>query len=80
VNTCRLCKKAEYKTPNENLIKYGVRHYVHLSCALTKWGNTFLDGLHDHQIGQLPFMVLDRFDGALEYAQQRLAKLKGTKS
>lgn len=80
MNSCRLCKKADYETPLENLIKYSVRHYVHLSCALAKWGNSFLDRLHDHQIEQLPFLVLTRFEGAMAYAEDRLAKLRGTKS
>ena len=80
MNSCRLCKLAEYQTPLEKLVKYSVRHNAHLSCALEKWGVTFLDRLHGHQIEQLPFMVLNRFEGALAYAQQRLAQLKGTKN
>lgn len=80
MTTCRLCNKADFETPHEKLVKYSVRHYAHLSCALTKWGNSFLDRLHGHQLEQLSFMVLNRHDGALAYAQERLAQLKGTKS
>jgi hypothetical protein len=45
---------------SEDLVKYGVRHYAHLSCALTKWGEPFLDRLHVHQLGQLSWMVLSQ--------------------
>jgi hypothetical protein len=56
-NTCRLCKKSTYESP-ENLVKYAVRHHAHLSCALTKWGEAFFDRLHPHQLGQPSFMTL----------------------
>jgi hypothetical protein len=69
VNTCRLCKKAGYETA-EPRIKYSVRHYVHGSCGLNKWGAEFLDKLHPSKLGKLPVLVL-RDCGLEEEARKR---------
>lgn len=74
LQTCRLCKLSNYES-KESLVKYGVRHNAHLSCALTKFGGAFLDRLHSHQIAQLPFMILKEH-GLLEEARRRVAIAK----
>ncbi len=78
LQTCRLCKKTNYDT-SEKLVKYGVRHSAHLTCALTKWGRPFLDRLSDHQVAQLSYMILQRF-GLLDSVRSRVERTSSRKN
>lgn len=60
IETCRLCKLSNYETP-EPLAKYSVRHYAHFSCGLKRWGADFLNKLPLHEIGQIPYRLVDEF-------------------
>lgn len=69
IETCRLCKKTNYDGP-EPLFKYGVRHYVHASCGLEKWGEKFLDMIPAWQLQHLPYGPLVKH-GLLEKVEER---------
>jgi hypothetical protein len=71
--TCRICKKSNYET-TERLFRYGVRHYVHGSCGLSKWGVSFLDKLFPADWDKLPFGPLKQL-GLLEAVTERVKKL-----
>ena len=68
MSTCRLCKKQDGR-----MFKYEVRHYAHAHCALAKWDVKFLDMIPAHEIGNLPYSVLEHY-GMLEEAMRRHAK------
>lgn len=62
LQTCRLCKKSNFETPYEAIVKYGVRHYAHFACGLKRWGAEFLDRIPQHQIGLIPFRLVDEYN------------------
>lgn len=66
-NKCRLCASHDQNF----LVKYGVRHYAHLQCALAKWGVSFFDRLTPWQISRLPWWPLKQA-GLLEEARRRM--------
>jgi len=78
LQTCRICKQSNYES-SEPQIKYGVRHYAHLTCALTKWGEAFFDRLSVFQLQQLPFVTLQRFS-LLDNVRARLKKIEEKKA
>ncbi len=61
--TCRVCKKQEpeYQDGLVNLWKYGVRHYAHADCGLTKWGLDFINKFSSWQLESFPAPVAARF-------------------
>jgi hypothetical protein len=69
--TCQFCKESDSQ---DNLVKYGVRHYAHFKCYLDA-GKT-LDTLHAWQVGKFPFFLL-RDRGLLDEAEViKAAKIK----
>jgi len=58
MNSCRLCKLADYESA-EPLFKYSVRHYVHASCGLDRWGIEFLFMIPRHEVGSIPYRLLE---------------------
>ena len=60
MNTCRFCKLANFEH-SEALMKYGVRHYAHMSCGLNKFGAEFLKMIPAHQIGLIPYKLVDQY-------------------
>jgi hypothetical protein len=63
----RTCKFCQESASQDDLIKYGVRHYAHFKCYLDA-GKT-LDALHAWEIGKFPYALL-RDRGLLEQAKQ----------
>jgi hypothetical protein len=59
VQTCRACKLTNYEH-SEPLLKYGVRHYMHGSCGINRFGPKFLDMIPRHQITQLPYRLVQQ--------------------
>jgi hypothetical protein len=58
-STCRFCGKSEFDY--DGMVKYSVRHYAHFRCFLeNKGANGFLD-LHDWQIVEFPYRLLEEF-------------------
>lgn len=74
IQTCRICKKTSRETP-ESLVKYGVRHYAHLSCALAKFGEPFLSRLSLTALEGLSFRVLNQHN-LLDAARARAKELR----
>jgi hypothetical protein len=62
MSTCRFCK--DY---SGEMFRYGPRHNAHAKCGLDRFSADFIDKLHPHQVGQLPFMLLKE-RGLLEKA------------
>jgi hypothetical protein len=54
------------------LIKYGVRHYAHADCALTRWGASFFDRLPDWPLKRFPVLSAERA-GLLPALEQAIA-------
>jgi hypothetical protein len=71
--TCRLCDKPQ---ESERLIKYGVRHYAHPSCALTRWGAAFFDRLSLHELENFPALMAEHFKVFPELLRATEAKYK----
>jgi hypothetical protein len=71
LNTCRLCGKSELGRYSTNLVKYGVRHYVHAECGLKKWGAAFLDKIPQYEIGHLPYRAV-KAAGLMAEVERRL--------
>jgi hypothetical protein len=69
-NRCRLCE-----VTTGDLVKYGIRHYAHAECALTKWGSLFFNKLTQHQCEQFPALVAHRHK-LLPALEARIARLK----
>lgn len=57
MSTCRLCSERR-----GHLIKYGVRHYSHAECALSRWGADFFDMLSQWQLEQFPVMAAAKYN------------------
>lgn len=56
--TCRMCKKASYESP-EGMVRFGIRHWTHWTCGIAKWGFLpFMERLHDGQIAAIPNSVV----------------------
>ena len=53
MQTCRFCKSWK---DEDQMVKYGVRHYAHFACYLD--AGKLLEDLHDWQILQFPRRVL----------------------
>ena len=70
MSTCRFCHGWQ-----GDMVKYGVRHYAHLGCALDKLGSDFLDRLTTWQLGQLSFMDLSK-RGLLGHVRGLIARRK----
>jgi hypothetical protein len=70
--TCRVCKK---QSEDRKLVKYGVRHYAHPACFLTKFGSDGFKKLALTPLEQFPVMVADGF-GVLPELKERLSYLK----
>lgn len=50
ITTCRFCQKTNFEAPNLMMLKYGVRHWAHLICAIEHIGATdFLEKLSPYQ-------------------------------
>jgi hypothetical protein len=61
MTTCRVCGEgASLERARGKLIKYGVRHYAHADCALTRWGASFFDRLRDWPLKRFPAMNAER--------------------
>lgn len=69
MQTCRFCKSWKHE---DQMVKYGVRHYAHFDCYLDAGKD--IENLHDWQIVKFPHrMLLDRGLGAIaEVAQLRI--------
>lgn len=52
--TCRLCSDTETWRP---MFRYGIRHYCHAECGLRKFGDSFIEKIPQHEIGNLPYRV-----------------------
>jgi hypothetical protein len=63
MQTCRFCKSWKNE---DQMVKYGVRHYAHFTCYLD--GGKALDDLHAWQVSQFPFRLLKK-RGLLEKAR-----------
>lgn len=59
--TCRLCKGYDDAS---RLLKYGTRHYAHPRCYFA--AGRSIDGLHEWQIRNIPYLVLKEF-GVLKH-------------
>jgi hypothetical protein len=62
MNTCRFCKNHD----QDQLVKYGVRHYAHAKCGLKAMGAAFFDRLTPWQATQFPYFAAK--DAGLEQA------------
>lgn len=54
--TCRFCG---VQGERRNFVKYGVRHHAHHECYLG--AGKKLDALHDWQVLQFPYRILQKF-------------------
>ncbi|MBV9180215.1 MAG: hypothetical protein JO356_02800 [Acidobacteria bacterium] len=55
------------------MVRYSVRHWCHVSCGIERWGvDAFLAKLTPYQINQLPAVILNRYPGAIEKANELL--------
>lgn len=74
MNTCRLCRDW-----HGTLVKYGVRHYAHPECALTRWGAAFFEKLSPWQLRQFPVLVAHKHNVLLAL-EEGIAKFRETQS
>lgn len=65
METCRLCHKWDGQ-----MVKYSVRHNVHIECALKKWGPGFFKCLKSHALIYLPFLPIKDAGYEKEYLQE----------
>lgn len=70
--TCRVCEK---RGEDRKFVKYGVRHYAHPACFLTKFGSQGFKRLTLMELGRFPVAVADGF-GVLSELKERRAYLK----
>ena len=63
MQTCRFCKSWK---DEDQMVKYGVRHYAHFACYLDA-GKSLAD-LHDWQVSTFPYKLLKE-RGLLEQAR-----------
>jgi hypothetical protein len=57
LQTCRFCGKDDF----DGMVKYGVRHHAHFRCFLeAKGANGYLN-LHDWQMVEFPYKLLEEF-------------------
>lgn len=74
MQTCRFCKS--WKREND-MIKYGVRHYAHFECYVD--AGKHLRKLHGWQVRQFPKPLLERF-GLLDEAKAVIARDDATEA
>ena len=75
MSTCRVCGEYTEHGPLGPMIKYGVRHYAHATCAMNKWGIRFFDRLTDWQVTKFPYLIAKRYGyhKCIEQARAALA-------
>lgn len=61
---CRFCDHSDADQIRYGMVKYGVRHYAHWPCLIERKGFEGLMALTDWQLGQMPFLLLDRINPA----------------
>jgi hypothetical protein len=66
-NTCRFCDNWR----NQNMVKYGTRHYAHFQCYLD--AGKPIESLHAWQLKEFPYMLLKE-RGLLDKAQEIIEK------
>jgi hypothetical protein len=71
MNTCRFCKEQT----DDELVKYGVRHYAHAECAMKEVGASFFDRLTPWQATQFPYLAAKRA-GHLAALEARCAEYR----
>ena len=55
MSTCRFCGEWGFQ---DDLVKYGTRHYAHANCYLAKRGLEGLETLSLHQLETFPVLML----------------------
>ena len=55
MNTCRFCHNWDRQG---EMVKYGVRHYAHVNCAIQRWGIGFRNKFSSFQLSQIPRHLL----------------------
>jgi hypothetical protein len=55
--TCRFCGKSGY----DGMVRYGVRHNAHFRCFLEAKGAAGYRKLHDWQMVDFPYRLLEEF-------------------
>ena len=74
LNQCRLCHRWECSVETGPMLKYGVRHYAHASCGLSRWGIEWLDKQPKWVMGQFPIFSAQHL-GILDYLRKRVAEV-----
>ena len=57
MQTCRFCKSWK---DEDQMVKYGVRHYAHFACYLD--AGKKLEDLHPWQVSQFPYKLLKAWE------------------